>query len=57
MGGQFLHRLPQGAIAEVALGNAEKLGTLPVGTQALEVVERRDAVVDPCCEENPRGVA
>ena len=57
MGGQFLHRLPQGAIAEVALGNAEKLGTLPVGTQALEVVERRDAVVDSCCEENPRGVA
>ena len=40
MGGQFLHRLPQGAIAEVALGNAEKLGPLPAGTKALEFVER-----------------
>jgi len=57
MGGQFLQCLPQGAIAEVALGNAEKLGPLPAGTKALEFVERRDTVVDPCCEENPRGVA
>ena len=41
----------------MALGNTEELRSFPVGAETLEVVERRDAVVDSCGDEDPRGVA
>ena len=57
MGGQFPHCLSQGAIAEVALRNTEKLRAFPASPETLEVLERRNAVVDSCGEEGSSGAA
>jgi hypothetical protein len=41
----------------VALWDAKELRAVPSGAEIFEVLERRDAVVDPCGEEDFRGVA
>jgi hypothetical protein len=51
------HRFAQGAVTEVALGDAQEFGTGPAFGEFFEVSHRGDAVVEAAGDKNVCGVA